>query len=123
MQTLSPLAAQILPMLTTPLTLDAVRELFADPIDAGEVESALDELTPHLVTCDEHKGVPYFYRRDTEAERTRAATWNAASRAASREYSLAIAAATRDYDAAIVAADAERDASDPMAAIRARVSS
>lgn len=121
MKPLSPLAAQILPMLTAPHTVPAVVKLFADDSTDEEVEDALDELlSARLVTCDEDgAGVPYYYRRDRAAEKVRDDKWNDAQRAADRARLAALCEAERAYVVAMDAVDAERDASDPMAAIKA----
>ena len=118
MKTLSPLAAAILPLLTTPLTAVDVFRALPHATPERNVEAALDELTPDLVTCDEHEGVSYYYRRDRVAEMARTVTWNGRQRDAERARAAACRAAERGYIVAMDAADAERDAADPMAAIR-----
>lgn len=121
MKPLSPLAAQIFPMLTAPVTVPAILATFADETTGEEIEAALDELeSARLVKCDEDgAGVPYFYRRDLAAEQKAAAKWNAAQKAAQRARESHIAHAERAYIVAMNAADKERDAADPMAAIKA----
>lgn len=120
MKTLSPLAAQILPLLAAPQRADHVwRDLpNGDNYALRDVESALDELVPDLATCDEHDGVPYFYRRDRAAEQTRMSDFADAARIATCARDVALALAHADFAAACEAADAVRDAADPMAAIR-----
>ncbi len=115
MKTLSPLAVQILPMLTTPQTAHGIWSALASDATIAAVDTALDELTLcGSVGCDEHEGAVYYYRRDREAERATLATWDARRREAERVRAATCAAAMASFDA-------ERDATDPMASIKGAV--
>ncbi len=121
-KTITHLASQILTMIDAPTTAPALVKAFGGAFTGEAIEAALDELTPALATCDEDgAGVVYYYRRDTEAERARAAKWNDLARAADRALAEAVAAANKAHVEAIVAADAVDAAADPMAAIKGAV--
>ncbi len=129
MKTLSTLASAILPLLTTPLSFSGIVIAYAKAypqaaaITPTTFDDAIDELNPALVTCDEHEGVPYFYRRDLAAEKVRMGHYADAVRVATHARDMALALVHADFAAAVEAAEEERDAADPMAAIKATVPS
>ena len=73
MKPLSPLAAAVLSLLTQPMRLTQIRNTYDPPTTTNAIGAALDELTPDLVTRDEHEGVSYFYRRNADTACARAA--------------------------------------------------